>query len=378
MVRLARATGLVVVNIGYRVGPFGFLDLRPRIRGATSNVGLRDLLAGLRWIARNIVAFGGDPERVTIGGQSAGAGCVTALLRPRRRPDSRRGDRAQPARASRRRSRRRSKIAGRYLRLLAPEAAADPHAVAPAALTAPIERLLADVAADHPGTLACAPVTGDDLLPLAPLDAATAGATHAVPTLLGWNRDEASAFRGSDAIVVHREALEAWVGEAPLRARYGGYPATARRRGGGDRPVVRRADARVRGRAGTPCPDLGRTVRPRRGGASSEWTRRDARRRGRWYLFGNVGRGMWRELPPTGRISTIWRPSRRCAARGDRWPRTVTPDRAGHRTPNDAYAASTEPAGRPWARAHRRRAALTRGVAYPRAAGSSGAKYSSW
>lgn len=67
--RLA-AHGIVVVTANYRVGPFGYLHL-PEL--GADNLGTRDQSAALDWVARNIARFGGDPERITVGGQSAGA-----------------------------------------------------------------------------------------------------------------------------------------------------------------------------------------------------------------------------------------------------------------------------------------------------------------
>ena len=62
---------LVVVTFNYRLGALGFLGLGDDI--APGNAGVRDTLAALRWVRDNIAAFGGDPDRVTFGGQSAGA-----------------------------------------------------------------------------------------------------------------------------------------------------------------------------------------------------------------------------------------------------------------------------------------------------------------
>ncbi|MGE6738624.1 carboxylesterase family protein, partial [Streptomyces sp. NPDC059900] len=68
--------GVVVVTINCRVGAegFAFLDDAP------PNRGFLDQIAALEWVQRNIAAFGGDPGRVTVGGTSAGAGSVAALL----------------------------------------------------------------------------------------------------------------------------------------------------------------------------------------------------------------------------------------------------------------------------------------------------------
>ena len=71
--------GIVVVSVNYRVGAFGFLA-HPLLTKAQpehpTNFGLLDQQAGLRWVKRNIAAFGGDPEEITVGGQSAGGGSV--------------------------------------------------------------------------------------------------------------------------------------------------------------------------------------------------------------------------------------------------------------------------------------------------------------
>jgi para-nitrobenzyl esterase len=76
--------GVVVVTINYRVGIWGFLahpDLSREAGGSPpSNFGLQDMLAAIHWVHSNIAAFGGDPERVTIAGQSAGSIAVHDLL----------------------------------------------------------------------------------------------------------------------------------------------------------------------------------------------------------------------------------------------------------------------------------------------------------
>jgi para-nitrobenzyl esterase len=71
------ARGIVMVTVNYRLGVFGFLSMPESAResphGGGGNYGLLDQVAALRWVRENIAAFGGDPEQVTIGGESAGA-----------------------------------------------------------------------------------------------------------------------------------------------------------------------------------------------------------------------------------------------------------------------------------------------------------------
>lgn len=76
--------GIIVVSIAYRLGPFGFLAYGPlaqeSVPHTTGNYGLMDQIAALQWVQRNIAAFGGDPKRITIAGQSAGGISVSMLM----------------------------------------------------------------------------------------------------------------------------------------------------------------------------------------------------------------------------------------------------------------------------------------------------------
>ncbi len=76
--------GVVLVTINYRLGIFGFFS-HPELSaesndGVSGNYGILDQLAAIEWVNRNIAAFGGDPNNITIFGQSAGAGSVQTLL----------------------------------------------------------------------------------------------------------------------------------------------------------------------------------------------------------------------------------------------------------------------------------------------------------
>ncbi len=82
--RLVTQNDIVVVTVNYRLGALGFLAA-PALssespEGLSGDYGLMDQLAALRWVRENIAAFGGDPERVTVAGQSAGGASVCALL----------------------------------------------------------------------------------------------------------------------------------------------------------------------------------------------------------------------------------------------------------------------------------------------------------
>lgn len=74
---LARHGDIVVVSVNYRLGALGFLDI-PGV--SDPNLGLHDQIAALKWVQREIKAFGGDPDNITVVGQSAGGLSVLAML----------------------------------------------------------------------------------------------------------------------------------------------------------------------------------------------------------------------------------------------------------------------------------------------------------
>src|SRR5262249_57196578 len=80
---LAKRGDVVVVTVNYRLGPLGFLRLTELTNGripSTGNEGILDQVAALEWVRDNVAAFGGDPENVTIFGESAGGMSVGTLL----------------------------------------------------------------------------------------------------------------------------------------------------------------------------------------------------------------------------------------------------------------------------------------------------------
>ena len=75
--------GVVLVTINYRLGVFGFLVTPELVKegdGAAGNYGLQDMIAALKWVQQNIANFGGDPQNVTIFGESAGSLSVSTLM----------------------------------------------------------------------------------------------------------------------------------------------------------------------------------------------------------------------------------------------------------------------------------------------------------
>ncbi|PKS10995.1 hypothetical protein jhhlp_002754 [Lomentospora prolificans] len=77
---LAMFGDIMVVQVNYRVGPFGFLQSQEVEEQASLNNGLKDLIQGLRWLKRHVSKFGGDPNQIVIAGDSAGATSIALLL----------------------------------------------------------------------------------------------------------------------------------------------------------------------------------------------------------------------------------------------------------------------------------------------------------
>lgn len=76
---LAARGPAIIVTINYRLGPLGFLQLHRHGLGEANNLAVSDSLAALDWVHANIANFGGDPDKVTLSGQSAGASMVIAI-----------------------------------------------------------------------------------------------------------------------------------------------------------------------------------------------------------------------------------------------------------------------------------------------------------
>lgn len=193
---LAAAGDIVCVSINYRLGERGYLNLAEfgddyRYSG---NSAVLDQIAALEWIKANIARFGGDPGQVTVTGQSAGAGSITALMA------------AEPARGLFHRGVIQSIS---YMSVRSPEAAAaatdlfmaETGASSPADLeAAPIAQLLAaqrTVMRSRPPweKVGFQPMVDGDLIPRDILPLADAGELAPLPIMLGTTTDEWNPFQ---------------------------------------------------------------------------------------------------------------------------------------------------------------------------------------
>ncbi|MGW7535350.1 carboxylesterase/lipase family protein [Amycolatopsis sp. NPDC054798] len=182
--------GVVVVTFNYRVGVEGF----GQIIGAPANRGLLDQVAALEWVRDNAAAFGGDPDQVTVFGQSAGGGGVAALL-------------AMPRAAG-----------------VGTEATVEGlRKISPAALVTAVDALDMREYAERWAAFAYAvapfsPVVDGDILPATPWQALRDGASRDVELIVGHTRDEFRkmlAGRGMLGRVTAEMAKEALAALAP-------------------------------------------------------------------------------------------------------------------------------------------------------------------
>jgi para-nitrobenzyl esterase len=210
---------IVTVTINYRLGALGFADLRDvggEALAGSGAAGLLDQIAALAWVRENIAGFGGDPGRVTIAGESAGAMSVGALLgSPAARGLFHRAI-AQSGAAHHTLSETASREVGRDLaRLLgAGDALALEEAGVEAILDAQAraEARFAERQRDGRGGLsdmAFQPARATDALPGHPLDAVRGGLSAHVPLLCGTNADETTLFGygSQDAAKLQRLAV---------------------------------------------------------------------------------------------------------------------------------------------------------------------------
>ncbi|MDE1987502.1 MAG: carboxylesterase family protein [Hyphomicrobiales bacterium] len=214
--QLARK-GAVVVTFGYRLGPFGFLALpaltRESPHHASGNYGLLDQIAALAWIKRNIRAFGGDPDCVTIFGQSAGSDAVSILMTSPlakglfERAIGQSGGLFEPL-----------TLAPNYLLKNAEQEGEAYEASLNAKSLAALRALPADELLKGTAGMITHPVLDAYVLPESPYDAFVDGKQNDVPLLLGSNEEEAR------SLVADLSAVTASTYDAEIVKHWGALP----------------------------------------------------------------------------------------------------------------------------------------------------------
>jgi len=192
--QLASRGDVLVVTINYRLGALGFLA-HPALGpdGDVGNYGLADQQAALRWVHDNIAAFGGDPDQVTIAGESAGGMAVCDHLVA---PGSSGLFRAAIIQSGPCQAQYDLPAAERTSEKYAADAGcADPATVAECLRALPPERLQRPVLYGRIGTEQLSgPVTGTKTLPVDPMTGAAQGRAAKVPLLVGTTADEFALF----------------------------------------------------------------------------------------------------------------------------------------------------------------------------------------
>jgi para-nitrobenzyl esterase len=208
---LARRGDAVVVTVNHRLGALGYLHLG-ELAGpgyeSSGNVGMLDLVQSLEWVRDNIARFGGDPDNVTIFGESGGGAKVSTLLAMpaarglfhRAAIQSGPGLRVQPVEAA-------SALASKFLAELGVGADQLEQLA-----SLPVEQILAAQQAILPGGAAArggfAPVLDGAAVTAHPGDALADGSAPDVPLLVGCTRDEATLFLAGDPKFLEPDSMD--------------------------------------------------------------------------------------------------------------------------------------------------------------------------
>ncbi len=233
---LASSGAAVIVTINYRLGPLGFLQLHGRsgALGQANNLAIGDTVAALDWVRANIGQFGGDPDAITLFGQSAGASMVVTLMTLSQAQGKFRGAIAYsvPGRAILT-ANQAEEVTGRVLAELRLDREAAALATLPLpALFAAVETVAMKITDALPAGTLFGPVLDGLVIPRDPADAVAAGAVRDIPLWLGSCRDEMEMFMRGDPpaamIRVTEQQIRRAYGDAGWEQLAGSYRATAR------------------------------------------------------------------------------------------------------------------------------------------------------
>ncbi|BBX69844.1 carboxylesterase/lipase family protein [Mycolicibacterium psychrotolerans] len=233
--------GCVYISVNYRLGPLGCLELSSLSTTDTpidDNLFLRDLVMALRWVRENAEAFGGDPDNVTIFGESAGAHAVGTLLAT---PDADGLFARAIAQSPSSGMTRGADIAEQYAQRFARQLGTGGRGAAevlmrtrPADLVNAMEHLILEGQRDMLGAFAIGPTYGTEYLPLDPVEAMRTGSAYRMPLIVGTNADEGRLFtRFLKLLPTTETAIERLFSQAEpgererILAAYPGYPNSA-------------------------------------------------------------------------------------------------------------------------------------------------------
>jgi para-nitrobenzyl esterase len=219
--------GCIYVSVNYRLGALGCLDLSSLAtpdHPIDSNLFLRDLVLALEWVRDNIASFGGDADRVTIFGESAGAHAVATLLAvPAARGLFAGAISESPASGMVVAPRAAPRFAAQFVEILGVDprnAAAALMQTEPRRFVKALDQLLARLVEDPAGSFAIGPIADGDYLPRDPFQAIARGEAHPVPLIVGNNAEEARLFtRWLKMLPTSERTIERLLGAADPAAR---------------------------------------------------------------------------------------------------------------------------------------------------------------
>ncbi len=206
--RLVAESDAVVVTVGYRLGALGFLGLE----GGDTNCGLRDQLAALAWVAEHAAAIGGDADRITVMGESAGAGSVLHLVASPRAVGAFGRAIAQSGEPRTVSGAMAEEVAGRFARQLDAAASVD------ALRSVEVERLLDAQASvsiamlGRIGPMAFAPAIDGDICRVEIVDGVASAPGANIELVLGTTRDELALFPDPKAATLEDDRLTRRIG----------------------------------------------------------------------------------------------------------------------------------------------------------------------